>query len=65
MILKCTCGNEFNFGTAENPVEEQQVNGFEFETGISEEHGDYIAIHCLQCDRAIVLTETEEVPDNG
>lgn len=54
MKLICKCGNIFDFENSDGNT----VEGFQF---IMDEETDELIIHCGKCDKAIVLTEPEEV----
>ena len=59
MTISCKCGNTFDFDTKEG-----QVTGFEFMHGESKKVGEYIGIHCLECDECVIMSEPEEVNDD-
>ena len=54
MILSCECGNTFDFANKDGG----DVDGFEFI-----DMDDSLVIHCCKCDKAIVLSDPEEVED--
>ena len=53
MVLSCSCGNTFDFASKDD------IDGFEFIT----DDKDNLIIHCNRCDKAIVLSDPEEVED--
>lgn len=55
MKLLCKCGNVFDF----NKAESNTIEGFEFVLFGDDE--DTLAIHCKKCDRAVTLSNPEEV----
>lgn len=56
MKIICDCGNEFDFDKKEGST----MEGFEF---VMFENDDKLALHCNKCDKAIVLSDPEEVDD--
>lgn len=55
MKLICKCGNIFDFENSNGNT----IEGFEF---MADE--DNLVIHCKKCDKAIVLSDLEEVEDD-
>ena len=56
MKLICKCGNIFDFDNSNGTT----VEGFEF---IVDQDTDDLIIHCKKCDKAIVLSNPEEVEE--
>lgn len=56
MKIICDCGNEFDFDKKECSTMED----FEF---IMFEKDNKLVLHCNKCDKAIVLSDPEEVDD--
>lgn len=65
MKLMCKCGNQFDFSDGRDKNEEKKnIQGFAFETIDTANDGEALAIHCLKCDKVILLYAEEE-EENG